>query len=329
MEPGHHLREQQLADLVGVSRTPIRSALDLLAERGIVETRKNQGYFLRKPFDTLHRIEIEIPSTADERTLPEAGSRPPRQRHSEFHDPERDRAPLRRRPGRADAHAVAARRGRTDREEQGPRLDLSSDVRFAGLAQRQLRIPPHARTRLLPAADIQAGSRRNRADAACSICISSRIPTSPPSAARSCSKPMRRFTKCAPKFCGNAFFVQAIQHQNRLRRLLEFGSYFNSRRVQDWCREHSRSSRRSLPVTLRRPPSVCAPTSNRRWLPLKSQRNRRTRLREIRHIERCKMPARTRHGLAGPSYRGLQWSEGASPAQGPPHGSSVDAHFLS
>jgi DNA-binding GntR family transcriptional regulator len=42
---------------------------------------------------------------------------------------------------------------------------------------------------------------------------------------------------CA-EFCGNAFFVQAIQHQNRLRRLLEFGSYFNRRRVQDWCREH-------------------------------------------------------------------------------------------
>src|ERR1700728_2556651 len=66
MEPGHHLREQQLADLVGVSRTPIRSALDLLAERGVVETRKNQGFFLRKAFDTLHRIEIEIPSTIGE-----------------------------------------------------------------------------------------------------------------------------------------------------------------------------------------------------------------------------------------------------------------------
>src|ERR1700758_1273683 len=66
MEVGHHLREQQLADLIGVSRTPIRSALDLLAERGIVETRKNQGFFLCKAFDTLHRIEIEIPSTVEE-----------------------------------------------------------------------------------------------------------------------------------------------------------------------------------------------------------------------------------------------------------------------
>ena len=46
------------------------------------------------------------------------------------------------------------------------------------------------------------------------------------------------FHEMCAEFCGNSFFVQAIQHQNRLRRLLEFGSYFNSRRVQDWCREH-------------------------------------------------------------------------------------------
>jgi DNA-binding GntR family transcriptional regulator len=46
------------------------------------------------------------------------------------------------------------------------------------------------------------------------------------------------FHEMCAEFCGNAFFVQAIQHQNRLRRLLEFSSYFNSRRVQDWCREH-------------------------------------------------------------------------------------------
>jgi hypothetical protein len=34
------------------------------------------------------------------------------------------------------------------------------------------------------------------------------------------------------------FDRQAIQSQNRLSRLLEFGSYFDSRRVREWCREH-------------------------------------------------------------------------------------------
>ena len=65
-EVGHHLREQQLGDLIGVSRTPIRTALGLLAEKGIVEARRNQGFFLVKPFDQLHRIEIDVPSSADQ-----------------------------------------------------------------------------------------------------------------------------------------------------------------------------------------------------------------------------------------------------------------------
>src|ERR1700737_2176896 len=51
LEPGHHLREQQLADLIGVSRTPIRSALNLLAKRGIGAPGKNKGNFLGKPSD--------------------------------------------------------------------------------------------------------------------------------------------------------------------------------------------------------------------------------------------------------------------------------------
>lgn len=37
---------------------------------------------------------------------------------------------------------------------------------------------------------------------------------------------------------GNLFVLQAIQQQNRLRRLLEFGSYHNKRRVKAWCEEH-------------------------------------------------------------------------------------------
>ena len=72
------------------------------------------------------------------------------------------------------------------------------------------------------------------------------------------------FHEMCAESSGNAFFVQAIQSQNRLRRLLEFGSYFNSRRVQEWCREHSQSSRRLLPVISRRLLFVCAATSNRR-----------------------------------------------------------------
>ncbi len=39
-------------------------------------------------------------------------------------------------------------------------------------------------------------------------------------------------------FSGNIFFTQAVQQQNRLRKLLEFGTYVDRRRVREWCREH-------------------------------------------------------------------------------------------
>ncbi len=65
-EPGHHMREQQLSDLLGVSRTPVRAALALLAEQGIVEARRHQGFFLLVPFNDLHRTEIEVPSSVEQ-----------------------------------------------------------------------------------------------------------------------------------------------------------------------------------------------------------------------------------------------------------------------
>lgn len=47
--PGHHLVELDLCREFGVSRTPIRGALKLLAQQGKVESRTNRGYVLIKP----------------------------------------------------------------------------------------------------------------------------------------------------------------------------------------------------------------------------------------------------------------------------------------
>src|SRR5882724_12317821 len=41
---GHHLVEQELCRQFGVSRTPIRGALKLLADQGCVEARANRGF---------------------------------------------------------------------------------------------------------------------------------------------------------------------------------------------------------------------------------------------------------------------------------------------
>jgi DNA-binding GntR family transcriptional regulator len=51
MPAGAHLTELELAADFKVSRTPVRAALKLLAERGVVEARPNRGYFLRRPVE--------------------------------------------------------------------------------------------------------------------------------------------------------------------------------------------------------------------------------------------------------------------------------------
>lgn len=237
LEPGHHLREQHLANLVGVSRTPIRAALNLLAEHGIVDTRKNHGYFLQKPFDSLHRIEIEVPSSVDENLY----RRIVRDRLDNVVPNSMTQSEIAR---RYDVDRVALTRTLTRLAEDGliaknkghgwtflPTFD--SLVALRGSYEFRLTLEPACF--LLPTfRPDPAAIERMRLQHLYLI-------SHPDIASVSSSQLFETdaaFHEMCAEFCGNAFFVQAIQHQNRLRRLLEFDSYANSRRVQDWCREH-------------------------------------------------------------------------------------------
>jgi DNA-binding GntR family transcriptional regulator len=80
--PGAHLREEQLAEAIGVSRTPVREALRRLAAEGLINFLPNQGAFvnswsaedLRKIFDLRALLE----STA-------AGQAAPRMTEPDLH----------------------------------------------------------------------------------------------------------------------------------------------------------------------------------------------------------------------------------------------------
>lgn len=63
---GWQLKEQWLAGKLDVSRSPIRAALRLLAERGIVTAVPNQGCFLAAPSHDLNGALSEIPPTDEE-----------------------------------------------------------------------------------------------------------------------------------------------------------------------------------------------------------------------------------------------------------------------
>lgn len=62
-QPGHHLVELDLCRRFDVSRTPVRGALRLLAEQGLVEGRANRGYVLREP---IRNVPDNDPVSADE-----------------------------------------------------------------------------------------------------------------------------------------------------------------------------------------------------------------------------------------------------------------------
>jgi DNA-binding GntR family transcriptional regulator len=237
LERGHHLREQQLADLIGVSRTPIRSALDLLAKRGIVETRKNHGFFLRKPFDSLHRIEIEVPSTIEDELYAKLVRDRLDNRIPNSITPSEiarrykvDRVALTRTLSRMAEDGLVARN-----QGQGWSFQPTLDSVVSLRASYEYRLTLEPAAFLLPSfKPDQAAIERMR--------LQHLYLVAHPDIATVSAKQLfdtdAAFHEMFAEASGNTFFAQAIQVQNRLRRLLEFGSYVDSRRVKEWCREH-------------------------------------------------------------------------------------------
>jgi DNA-binding GntR family transcriptional regulator len=66
---GHHLVEQDLCRQFGVSRTPVRGALKLLAEDGRVESRANRGFILLKPITDVSAAELIDPQDEEDQQL--------------------------------------------------------------------------------------------------------------------------------------------------------------------------------------------------------------------------------------------------------------------
>ena len=48
LSPGEQIRQQEMADQFGLSRVPLREALNVLADQGLLAHRPHQGYFVAK-----------------------------------------------------------------------------------------------------------------------------------------------------------------------------------------------------------------------------------------------------------------------------------------
>lgn len=63
---GHRLTEQSLCDELGVSRSPVRKALQYLATTGVVGSVPNKGYQVAKPASVVARVQVRAHEDSDE-----------------------------------------------------------------------------------------------------------------------------------------------------------------------------------------------------------------------------------------------------------------------
>ncbi|MDP4023670.1 GntR family transcriptional regulator [Methylobacterium sp. NEAU 140] len=235
--PGEPLREQTLADLLGVSRTPVRAALSLLAERGIVISRPNHGYVLVRQNSDLAGIALDVPATADQSLYSLlvkdrlAGALPMSMTQSEV---ERrygvDRQVLMR------TLALMAEDGLIERNKgRGWTFLPSLETTVALKSSYDFRLTVEPAIFLFDTFRVDAQVlARNRAQHEYVM----EHPDLSSVTARQLFEVDAAFHEMCADFSCNAFIFQAIQQQNRLRRLYEFGSYENTTRVREWCSEH-------------------------------------------------------------------------------------------
>ncbi len=154
LKPGDHVPERLATEAFHVSRTPVRAALALLTERGLLERRDQRGYFVARGLESAdHAVPAETPESALHDAIL-------RDRFSKRLDAEVTAAHLARRY-HASRAAGAARSGPPAegwRDGAGARsaLGVPAGARFPALAGRQPPLPPDPGAGRVPAARLRA-----------------------------------------------------------------------------------------------------------------------------------------------------------------------------
>lgn len=235
---GHHLKEQQFAEILGVSRTPVRAALRLLADRKIVAAIPNRGYRLLKDGRELLGTTLDVPPLIDEQAYLDIL----RDRLSGELPATVNQVMLTKRYaiGRGSLRPVLNRladEGLITRKGQNwlflPSLDSESSLR----ASYDLRITLEPAGILLDSFRMDRGLLRQLKDRHSLIIEQSQHEMVP---GRDLFMLDSQFHETIAEASGNPFFLQAVQQQNKMRRLFEYQGYSNSTRIREWCGEHLR-----------------------------------------------------------------------------------------
>ncbi|MGE5866244.1 MAG: FCD domain-containing protein [Rhizobacter sp.] len=240
LAPGAHLPAQMLADKLDVSRSPVNEALSLLHRAGLLDHEPHRGYFLaRAVTDAAACIRDELKLAGpDEAT--QAYRRIAEDRLRGLLPDGVSEGLLRRRygltPARLDAvlSRIAAEGWASKRPGYGWSFSPMLTTPDSLLQSYRLRLA------IEPAALCEPGYRLDpqvlaRCRAAEEHLLGGGIETD---SAEQLHERGVRFHEALVQGSGNAFFIDAIQRVNRVRRLLSYRSTQDRARYREHCEQH-------------------------------------------------------------------------------------------
>lgn len=235
LQPGSHLSELRLAEVFGISRSPVRSALKLLAERGLVKQEPNRGYFLAAAAEQLAEVSAELPRSEEEALYLEIA-------HARIENKLPD-------------HVTEADLGRLYGARRGLLTRVLSRMAEEGLIRRSKGHGWHFLPALLTE-DAHDESYRFRLLIEPAGFQEPTFAVDPEKLALLRRQHQRLlqeaetatsadlfqsnadFHETLASFSGNRYILQAVQHQNHLRRLLEVKGFRDTQRIRQSCSEH-------------------------------------------------------------------------------------------
>jgi DNA-binding GntR family transcriptional regulator len=235
----HHLTESSLVEAFQVSRSPVRAALKLLAEQGILQAERHRGYFLAVDQEDLARVHLEVPLTDVEMVY----SRLIEDRMSgalsgEIHQKSLlarynvTRPQLLSAIERMESEGLLVRnrsRGRSflpvieDLRSEEASLDFRLMVEPSSILLAGFSVDYEALVRM----------RHSHLDLKHNIADGHLIPTQ-------VFEVDAVFHQTIAGFSNNSFVIQAIQHHNHMRRVVEYRGYGDGKRIAAWIPEHLR-----------------------------------------------------------------------------------------
>ncbi len=236
-ERGYHLTEMELSETLGISRSPVRSALSLLEEWGVATSRPNQGFYLERNADELMAYGDETPTTPeDDLYLAVIDARVNQDLNEVFTQVEIMTSFGAQRTAVERVLWQMSEEGLIERSKgRGWRFLPSFDDMLSWRKGYQFRIIVEPAAILLPEFKVDSkkliASRLAHQDLVAAVEAGTDV-------AMWIYETDSNFHEMIASFSNNGFFTQAIQNQNRLRRLMEYRGYSNRRRIVEWCSEH-------------------------------------------------------------------------------------------